>query len=103
MLPPAATRIASLTKPWRLSTGLKFWCTTQASTPRVPCRPVRPRTTYGIGAWPFKRALPALLKGKGSSVLFMGSVAGTVAWEGDVAYNVAKAGLHHLTKCIAVD
>jgi NAD(P)-dependent dehydrogenase (short-subunit alcohol dehydrogenase family) len=51
----------------------------------------------------FKRALPALLQGKGSSVLFMGSVAGTVAWEGDVAYNVAKAGLHHLTKCIALD
>jgi len=51
----------------------------------------------------FKRALPALLKGKGSSVLFMGSVAGTVAWEGDVAYDVAKAGLHHLTKCIATD
>jgi len=51
----------------------------------------------------FKRALPALLKGKGSSVLFIGSVAGTVAWEGDVAYNVAKAGIHHLTKCIALD
>jgi NAD(P)-dependent dehydrogenase (short-subunit alcohol dehydrogenase family) len=51
----------------------------------------------------FKRALPALLKGKGPSVLFMGSVAGTVAWEGDVAYNVAKAGLHHLAKCIALD
>lgn len=51
----------------------------------------------------FKRALPALLGGKGSSVLFMGSVAGTVAWEGDVAYNVAKAGLHHLARCIALD
>jgi NAD(P)-dependent dehydrogenase (short-subunit alcohol dehydrogenase family) len=51
----------------------------------------------------FKRVLPALLKGRGSSVLFMGSVCGTVAWEGDVAYNVAKAGLHHLTRCIATD
>jgi NAD(P)-dependent dehydrogenase (short-subunit alcohol dehydrogenase family) len=51
----------------------------------------------------FKRALPALLKGKGSSVLFTGSVAGSVAWEGDVAYNVAKAGLHHLARCIALD
>jgi NAD(P)-dependent dehydrogenase (short-subunit alcohol dehydrogenase family) len=51
----------------------------------------------------FKRALPALLRGKGPSVLFIGSVAGSVAWEGDVAYNVAKAGLHHLARCIALD
>jgi NAD(P)-dependent dehydrogenase (short-subunit alcohol dehydrogenase family) len=51
----------------------------------------------------FKRALPALLKGRGPSILYMGSVCGLVAWEGDVAYNVAKAGLHHLTKCIATD
>ncbi len=50
-----------------------------------------------------KRALPPLLKGKGPSVLFIGSVCGVVAWEGDVAYNVAKAGVHHLTKCIATD
>lgn len=50
-----------------------------------------------------KRALPALLKGHGPSVLFMGSVAGMVGWEGDVAYNVAKAGLHHLARCIAID
>jgi NAD(P)-dependent dehydrogenase (short-subunit alcohol dehydrogenase family) len=50
-----------------------------------------------------KRAIPALLKGNKPSVLFIGSVAGLVAWEGDVPYNVAKAGLHHLAKCIAVD
>ena len=50
-----------------------------------------------------KRIIPTLLKGRGPSILFIGSVAGLVAWEGDVAYNVAKAGLHHLTKCIAVD
>ena len=37
------------------------------------------------------------------SVIFIGSVAGLVAWEGDVAYNVAKAGLHHLARCIAAD
>jgi NAD(P)-dependent dehydrogenase (short-subunit alcohol dehydrogenase family) len=50
-----------------------------------------------------KRALPALLRGNKPAVLFVGSVAGLVAWEGDVAYNVAKAGLHHLARCIAVD
>ncbi len=50
-----------------------------------------------------KRLLPALLQGKNPSVLFIGSVAGLVAWEGDVAYNVAKAGLHHLARCIAAD
>lgn len=50
-----------------------------------------------------KRAIPALLKNPASSVLFVGSVAGIVAWEGDVAYNVAKAGLHHLARCIAAD
>lgn len=50
-----------------------------------------------------KRALPSLLKGNHPSILFIGSVAGMVAWEKDVAYNVAKAGLHHLAKCIAID
>ena len=50
-----------------------------------------------------KRLMPALLKGNNPSVTFIGSVAGLVAWEGDVAYNVAKAGLHHLARCIAAD
>ncbi|WP_395662149.1 SDR family NAD(P)-dependent oxidoreductase [Aestuariivirga sp.] len=50
-----------------------------------------------------KRLLPALLHGERPSVTFVGSVAGLVAWEGDVAYNVAKAGLHHLARCIAAD
>lgn len=50
-----------------------------------------------------KRLLPALIKGTKPSVTFVGSVAGLVAWEGDVAYNVAKAGLHHLARCIAAD
>jgi NAD(P)-dependent dehydrogenase (short-subunit alcohol dehydrogenase family) len=50
-----------------------------------------------------KKLLPALIKGKNPSVVFVGSVAGLVAWEGDVAYNVAKAGLHHLARCIAAD
>jgi NAD(P)-dependent dehydrogenase (short-subunit alcohol dehydrogenase family) len=50
-----------------------------------------------------KRLLPALLDGRDPSVTFIGSVAGLVAWEGDVAYNVAKAGLHHLARCIAAD
>ena len=50
-----------------------------------------------------KKLLPALLQGTRPSVTFVGSVAGLVAWEGDVAYNVAKAGLHHLARCIAAD
>ncbi len=50
-----------------------------------------------------RRALPTLLSNQLSSVLFVGSVAGLVGWTGDVAYNVAKAGLHHLAKCIAAD
>lgn len=50
-----------------------------------------------------KGLIPALLQGVNPSVTFVGSVAGLVAWEGDVAYNVAKAGLHHLARCIAAD
>ena len=50
-----------------------------------------------------KRLIPALLKGKNPSIVFIGSVCGLVAWEDDVAYNVAKAGLHHLARCIASD
>jgi NAD(P)-dependent dehydrogenase (short-subunit alcohol dehydrogenase family) len=50
-----------------------------------------------------KRLIPALLEGNNPSVIFIGSVAGIVAWEGDVAYNVAKAGLQHLARCIAAD
>ncbi|HSE76045.1 MAG TPA: SDR family oxidoreductase [Dongiaceae bacterium] len=50
-----------------------------------------------------KRLIPALLKGRSPSIVFIGSVCGLVAWEGDVAYNVAKAGLQHLARCIASD
>jgi NAD(P)-dependent dehydrogenase (short-subunit alcohol dehydrogenase family) len=50
-----------------------------------------------------KRLIPALLKSKDPSIIFIGSVCGLVAWEGDVAYNVAKAGLQHLARCIASD
>lgn len=51
-----------------------------------------------------KRAIPAMLQANNKpSVIFVGSVAGIMAWEGDVAYNVAKAGLHHLAKSIAAD
>ena len=50
-----------------------------------------------------KKLIPALLKGKNPSIIFIGSVCGLVAWEGDVAYNVAKAGLQHLARCIASD
>ena len=47
--------------------------------------------------------IPTLLQGWNPSILFVGSVCGLTAWEGDVAYNVAKAGLHHLARCIATD
>src|SRR5215510_11937361 len=50
-----------------------------------------------------KRLIPVLLKSKNPSIIFIGSVCGLVAWEGDVAYNVAKAALHHLARCIASD
>lgn len=50
-----------------------------------------------------KRLIPALLKGNKPAIVFIGSVCGLVAWEGDVAYNVAKAGLQHLARCIASD
>lgn len=50
-----------------------------------------------------KRLIPTMLKGTNPSIIFIGSVAGIVAWEGDVAYNVAKAGLQHLAKCVAAD
>lgn len=53
--------------------------------------------------WLSRRLLPALLEGTSPSITFIGSVAGMVAWEGDVAYNVAKAGLHHLARSIAAD
>jgi NAD(P)-dependent dehydrogenase (short-subunit alcohol dehydrogenase family) len=50
-----------------------------------------------------KRLIPTLLKGNQPALVFIGSVCGLVAWEGDVAYNVAKAGLQHLARCIASD
>jgi NAD(P)-dependent dehydrogenase (short-subunit alcohol dehydrogenase family) len=50
-----------------------------------------------------KALIPALLAGVKPSILFIGSINGLVAWEGDVAYSVAKAGLHHLARCIASD
>jgi NAD(P)-dependent dehydrogenase (short-subunit alcohol dehydrogenase family) len=50
-----------------------------------------------------KALIPTLLRGKQPAMVFIGSVCGLVAWEGDVAYNVAKAGLQHLARCIASD
>jgi len=50
-----------------------------------------------------KALIPTLLKGNKPAIVFIGSVCGLVAWEGDVAYNVAKAGLQHLARCIASD
>jgi 3-oxoacyl-[acyl-carrier protein] reductase len=50
-----------------------------------------------------KALIPTLLKGNKPAMVFIGSVCGLVAWEGDVAYNVAKAGLQHLARCIASD
>jgi len=48
-----------------------------------------------------KALIPTLLQGNKPALVFVGSVCGLVAWEGDVAYNVAKAGLQHLARCIA--
>jgi NAD(P)-dependent dehydrogenase (short-subunit alcohol dehydrogenase family) len=50
-----------------------------------------------------KKLIPTMLKGNKPAMVFIGSVCGLVAWEGDVAYNVAKAGLQHLARCIASD
>ena len=50
-----------------------------------------------------KRLIPALLQGTNPSIIFIGSINAIVAWEGDVGYSVAKAGLHHLARCIAAD
>ncbi|GAB2175952.1 SDR family NAD(P)-dependent oxidoreductase [Dongia sp. agr-C8] len=50
-----------------------------------------------------KALIPTLLQGNKPALVFIGSVCGLVAWEGDVAYNVAKAGLQHLARCIASD
>jgi NAD(P)-dependent dehydrogenase (short-subunit alcohol dehydrogenase family) len=50
-----------------------------------------------------KKLIPTMLRGSQPSMVFIGSVCGLVAWEGDVAYNVAKAGLQHLARCIASD
>jgi NAD(P)-dependent dehydrogenase (short-subunit alcohol dehydrogenase family) len=50
-----------------------------------------------------KALIPDMLKGNKPAMVFIGSVCGLVAWEGDVAYNVAKAGLQHLARCIASD
>jgi NAD(P)-dependent dehydrogenase (short-subunit alcohol dehydrogenase family) len=50
-----------------------------------------------------KKLIPVMLKGNKPAMVFVGSVCGLVAWEGDVAYNVAKAGLQHLARCIASD
>jgi NAD(P)-dependent dehydrogenase (short-subunit alcohol dehydrogenase family) len=50
-----------------------------------------------------KALIPTLLKGNKPALVFIGSVCGLVAWEGDVAYNVAKAGLQHLARCLASD
>jgi len=50
-----------------------------------------------------KKLIPTMLKGNQPAMVFIGSVCGLVAWEGDVAYNVAKAGLQHLGRCIASD
>jgi len=50
-----------------------------------------------------KALIPTLLKGNKPALVFIGSVCGLIAWEGDVAYNVAKAGLQHLARCIASD
>lgn len=50
-----------------------------------------------------RAAIPVMAAGGGGTVVNVASEAGLVAVEGQVAYNVSKAGLVMLTRCIAVD
>lgn len=76
----------------------------------------RPAADFEVETWdrliavnlrgPFlvsKFAIPHLLERGGGALLGIGSVAGLYAWEGDCAYNAAKAGLHVLAQTIAID
>jgi NAD(P)-dependent dehydrogenase (short-subunit alcohol dehydrogenase family) len=50
-----------------------------------------------------RNAIPHLLARGGGALLAIGSISGFQPWKGDCAYSVAKAGLHMLTKAIALE
>jgi NAD(P)-dependent dehydrogenase (short-subunit alcohol dehydrogenase family) len=50
-----------------------------------------------------RAAIPLMIAGGGGSIVNITSVAGHKAWAEDVAYNASKAGVHQMTKTIAVE
>lgn len=48
-------------------------------------------------------ALPHMQEREGGVIVNVGSEAGMVGFKGQVAYNVSKAGIIHLTRSLAVD
>ena len=50
-----------------------------------------------------RAAIPVMIAGGGGSIVNITSVAGHKAWAEDVAYNASKAGVHQMTKTIAVE
>lgn len=56
------------------------------------------------GAFVVAQAVSASMSARGTGVIVnVGSEAGIAAFPNQVSYNVSKAGIIHLTKCIAVD
>jgi NAD(P)-dependent dehydrogenase (short-subunit alcohol dehydrogenase family) len=50
-----------------------------------------------------RSAIPLMVAGGGGSIVNITSVSGHKAWAEDVAYNASKAGVHQMTKTIAVE
>lgn len=50
-----------------------------------------------------RAAIPLMVAGGGGSIVNITSVAGHKAWAEDVAYNASKAGVHQMTKTMAVE
>src|SRR4029079_10933110 len=50
-----------------------------------------------------RAAIPLMVAGGGGSIVNITSVAGHKAWAEDVAYNASMAGVHQMTKTIAVE
>jgi NAD(P)-dependent dehydrogenase (short-subunit alcohol dehydrogenase family) len=50
-----------------------------------------------------RAAIPLMAAGGGGSIVNVTSVAGHKAWAEDVAYNASKAGVHQMTKTMAVE
>jgi NAD(P)-dependent dehydrogenase (short-subunit alcohol dehydrogenase family) len=50
-----------------------------------------------------RHAVPHLRRSPGGAVVNVGSILGVVAAQGQTAYSAAKAGLHHMTRQLALD